>query len=122
MAPLGNQIFPANIIITLQSVTDPWRKMMINHSKRLIQRSSKQKPVKAYEDICKVCNGRGYVLLASKQINPSSKIYERAACRACADLEGLAEGNNADETENSRRALTGTGYLRNKKRRRKGSE
>lgn len=122
MAPMGNHIFPADIIITLQLVTDPWRKMMINHSKRLIQRSSKQKPVKAYEDICKVCNGRGYVLLASKQIDPSSKIYERAACRACAVPEGFSEGSNADEIENSSRALTGTGYLRNKKRRRKGSE
>lgn len=72
--------------------------------------------------VCGVCKGRKYTMVASRRLNHSSTVYERRLCRECA----LAASDDPIERDNvkphsEKKTLSGTGYLRNKKRRRKAS-
>ena len=72
--------------------------------------------------ICDVCKGRKYTLVATRKLNQSSTVYERQQCKACADVaaDDPVESDNV-RPHSEKKTLSGTGYLRNKKRRRKAS-
>lgn len=80
------------------------------------RRSSRQ----ADDLICTVCNGRKYTLIATRKLNQTSVVYERQICRACAVAENIPSTERTKlATQSGKKTLSGTGYLRNKKRRRK---
>jgi NAD-dependent dihydropyrimidine dehydrogenase PreA subunit len=80
------------------------------------RRSSRQ----ADDPICKVCNGRKYTLIATRKLNQTSVVYDRQICRACAVAEDTPSAEqNSLASQSGKKTLSGTGYLRNKKRRRK---
>ena len=72
--------------------------------------------------VCGVCKGRKYTMVATRRLNQSSTVYERRLCRECA---AAATDDSADsynvKQHSEKKTLSGTGYLRNKKRRRKAS-
>jgi len=69
---------------------------------------------------CPVCDGRKYTLVATRKLSHMSVVYERQDCQACV---GKNKSSPVQQTNKSSRGgnkmLSGTGYLRNKKRRRK---
>jgi hypothetical protein len=72
--------------------------------------------------VCGVCKGRKYTMVASRRLSQSSTVYERRLCRECA----VAAADDPIERDNvkphsEKKTVSGTGYLRNKKRRRKAS-
>ncbi len=70
--------------------------------------------------ICTVCNGRKYTLIATRKLNQTSVIYDRQVCQACAEAENIPSTERTKlATQSGKKRLSGTGYLRNKKRRRK---
>ena len=76
--------------------------------------------------ICEVCAGRKYIMVATGTPSQSTTVYERQACNACSVDPDQALVQAQPETENvqpqsEKKTLSGTGYLRNKKRRRKSS-
>ena len=74
----------------------------------------------AGDPVCKVCNGRKYTLVATRKMNQTSVVYDRQVCQACVAEEIIAvAGINKQTASPGRKRQSGTGYLRNKKRRRK---
>lgn len=72
--------------------------------------------------VCDVCKGRKYTMVATRKINQSSTVYERQPCQACAVVaaDDIVGSDNV-KPSSEKKTLSGTGYLRNKKRRRKAS-
>jgi len=71
---------------------------------------------------CSVCMDKKYVLVARKKLGQSSTLYERHNCHACDD-ENTPENPEEKHTPQAvRKVFSGTGYLRNKKRRRKEAD
>ena len=95
---------------------------MGSYSRSVGGNNSKQFSYAADSDVCQVCKGRKYTLVATTKLNHSSTVYERQVCPACS-IETYTGDNEADcgQPNNGKRTLSGTGYLRNKKRRRKAS-
>lgn len=96
---------------------------MGNFSRSVGGRNSKQPPDNVDSTVCKVCRGRKYILVESRMFNQSTTVYEKKVCQAC---NGNGDSSPSDDNNNGRtrvgkRALSGTGYLRNNKRRRKKS-
>lgn len=72
------------------------------------------------DSTCKTCNGRKYTLVASRKMNQTSVVYGREVCQACAEDERIPVAETYSQAPHSKKKrLSGTGYLRNKKRRRK---
>lgn len=71
--------------------------------------------------VCPVCSGRRYTLVATRSVNRMSMVYERQDCPQCeaVDKSAAVEQTNTSTKRSNRKRLSGTGYLRNKKRRRK---
>lgn len=73
--------------------------------------------------VCPVCNGKKYILVATRKVSHMSTVYERQECHVCVAVH---KSSPVEETKASstggRKNLSGTGYLRNKKRRRKEEE
>jgi len=69
---------------------------------------------------CPVCDGKKYTLVVTRKVNHMSIVYERQDCQACV---GENKSSPVQQTKKSspggKKMLSGTGYLRNKKRRRK---
>lgn len=84
--------------------------------------NSKQPTDVVDSTVCKVCRGRKYTLVASTMFNPSTTVYEKKVCTACNEKGDapLSDDSNG-RSRAGKRALSGTGYLRNNKRRRKKS-
>ena len=95
---------------------------MGSYSRSVDGNNSKQSSYAADSDVCQVCKGRKYTLVATTKLNHTSTVYERQVCPACS-IEPSPGTNEADsgQPNNEKRTLSGTGYLRNKKRRRKAS-
>jgi hypothetical protein len=71
---------------------------------------------------CKICMGRKYILVATGKMDQTSTVYERQVCQVCAAEEVIpAESMHKRSPQGDKKAQSGTGYLRNKKRRRKES-
>jgi hypothetical protein len=70
---------------------------------------------------CPVCSGRKYTLVATRRVNRMSTVYERQDCHICVVVHKspAVEESNTPTKRSNRKRLSGTGYLRNKKRRRK---
>lgn len=84
--------------------------------------NSGQSSYVADSDVCEVCKGRKYTLVATTKLNHSSTVYERQACSACStEPSAVYKDADSEQPHNGKRTLSGTGYLRNKKRRRKAS-
>ena len=93
---------------------------MGNYSRTAGDSSNRQSPADVDSTVCPVCKGRKYILVASRKLNSSSTVYDRQTCQACADGETgpYTERGNLS-SQSGKKELSGTGYLRNKKRRRK---
>ena len=93
---------------------------MGNYSRTVDDRNNKGLSSMTDSPKCQVCNDRKYILVATRSLNQSSTVYERQVCQACAEAENTpsAERNNL-APQSGKKTLSGTGYLRNKKRRRK---
>ncbi len=84
--------------------------------------SRQESHVSQYVDsnTCQICDGKKYTLVSSKKINNMSVVYERKDCPNCVSARKSDSPGHSDESSRSgKRMLSGTGYLRNKKRRRK---
>lgn len=69
---------------------------------------------------CPVCGGKKYTLVATRKVNHMSIVYERKDCHACAGENKSSPVEQAyKSSRGGKKMLSGTGYLRNKKRRRK---
>ncbi len=69
---------------------------------------------------CPVCDGKGYSLVATKKVNQAQTIFERQDCHLCVSAEAKFSAEKKNEASHAGRTrLSGTGHLRNKKRRRK---
>ena len=95
---------------------------MGSYSRSVDGNNSKQSSYAADSDVCQVCKGMKYILVATTKLNHTSTVYERQVCPACS-MEPSSGANEAEsgQPHNGKKALSGTGYLRNKKRRRKAS-
>ena len=71
--------------------------------------------------VCGVCKGRKYTMVATRRLNQSSTVYERRLCRECAAAADDPTERDIVTPHSEKKTLSGTGYLRNKKRRRKAS-
>jgi hypothetical protein len=72
--------------------------------------------------ICRVCRGRKYTLVESSTTNQSKTAYEKKVCPACNDkADTLPTVDSNGRFHAGKRAISGTGFLRNNKRRRKKS-
>jgi DnaJ-class molecular chaperone len=96
---------------------------MGKYSRPVDGRNSKQAPDLVDSAVCKVCRGRKYILVENRMFNQSSTtVYEKKVCQACNGKgDTLPSDDNSGRTRAGKRALSGTGYLRNNKRRRKKS-
>lgn len=68
---------------------------------------------------CSVCMDKKHVLVARKKLGQSSTLYERQNCHACVDEDSPETSRDLYTPQTARKVFSGTGYLRNKKRRRK---
>jgi hypothetical protein len=72
------------------------------------------------QGVCPVCDNKKYVL---KTVNRNGKttMYAKEACPACfhRDNSTKVHDSNAESHSKAERNFNGTGYLRNRKRRRK---
>ena len=93
---------------------------MVNYS-RTVDGSNNKWPLRAVDSpVCQICMDRKYILVATRKLNRSSTVYERQVCQACADEETVPPvERNRMAPQGGKKTLSGTGYLRNKKRRRK---
>lgn len=96
--------------------------IMDSYSRSIDGNNSKKSPFEVESNVCQVCKGRKYTLVATSKPNESSTVYERQECQACS-IEPSHGSDDAGKEKrlNGKRTLSGTGYLRNKKRRRKAS-
>jgi len=95
---------------------------MGSFSRTIDGNNSKQSSFAANSDVCPVCKGRKYTLVATTKLNQSSTVYERQACPSCSDIQSHgSDDTDNEQPHNGKKNLSGTGYLRNKKRRRKSS-
>ena len=93
---------------------------MGNYSGTTGDSSKRQSPADTDGPVCPVCKGRKYILVASRKLNSSSTVYDRQTCQACADVENTHYADRSKlSSQAGKKELSGTGYLRNKKRRRK---
>ncbi len=93
---------------------------MGDHSGAVDSSNSRRPSYDVDNTVCKVCNGRKYTLVATRRSNQTSVVYDRQICQACAAEESIAVAEVNQQTPSSgKKTLRGTGYLRNKKRRRK---
>jgi hypothetical protein len=88
---------------------------------RTVDSSNSRRPSNDVENtVCKVCNGRKYTLVATRRLNQTTVVYDRQVCQACAAEDRIAvTGMKKQAPSSGKKTLSGTGYLRNKKRRRK---
>jgi len=69
---------------------------------------------------CSVCDGKKYTLVATSSANQRQTVYERQDCHFCVSAENNSSMGYVEESSPvKKKKLSGTGYLRNKKRRRK---
>ena len=93
---------------------------MGNYSRAVGSSNSRRPSHDAEDPVCKVCNGRKYTLVATRRMNQTSVVYDRQVCQACAAEGTIAVVGMSKQTPSpEKKRLSGTGYLRNKKRRRK---
>ena len=95
---------------------------MDSYSRSIDGNYRKKSPFEAESDVCQVCKGRKFTLVATSKPNESSTFYERKQCQACSiePSHGSDDAGN-EQRQKGKRTLSGSGYLRNKKRRRKAS-
>ena len=95
---------------------------MGSYSRSVDGNDSGQSSYSPDSDVCRVCKGRKYTLVATTKLNHSSTAFERQECPACsAETSSESNDDESEQPTNGKRTLSGTGYLRNKKRRRKAS-
>jgi len=79
------------------------------------------------EQVCEVCAGKKYIMVATRTPSQSTTVYERQVCNACSidpaqtSVQAWTEIVNV-KSQSEKKTFSGTGYLRNKKRRRKASD
>lgn len=95
----------------------------MSSNKRTYDGNDSKQPAYADESqICMQCKGRRFILVATSKPNETSTIYERQECQACAEEPYLHDIEKDDQLPHSEnKTMLGTGYLRNKKRRRKAA-
>ncbi|MEA1890956.1 MAG: hypothetical protein U9N50_14415 [Pseudomonadota bacterium] len=72
---------------------------------------------------CQVCHGKKYVLVATRKVSHMSTVYERQVCPGCTGAQKSSAAAQTNAPSYDRRKMpSGTGYLRNKKRRRKDDD
>ena len=95
---------------------------MGNYSRPADKHDSNQSPEVGDTTVCKVCKGRKYTLVASSTGDQSKTVYDKRVCPACNDNgDTMPSIENNGRSRVGKRAISGTGYLRNNKRRRKKS-
>ncbi len=69
---------------------------------------------------CPICDDRKYLLVATRKLGSGSIMYEKRECHEClGEPVHHSEGDGETTRHPARKRQSGTGYLRNKKRRRK---
>jgi len=69
---------------------------------------------------CPVCDGKKYTLVATRKVNQTHTVFERQDCHLCVAVDKPSPVEQTNESSRGgRKRLSGTGYLRTKKRRRR---
>jgi len=69
---------------------------------------------------CPVCDGKKYTLVATRKVNQTHTVLERQDCHLCVAVNKPSPVEKTNESSRGgRKRLSGTGYLRTKKRRRR---